>query len=74
MLTFEAAPADATEQTKHRILRTRQETRRRNLVVSRVERVTPAMARITFTAPDLADFDSPSHQGLRMRFVSPVAP
>jgi NADPH-dependent ferric siderophore reductase len=61
MLTFETPAADATEQMKHRILRTRQETRRRTLVVSGVERVTPAMARITFTAPDLADFDSPGH-------------
>lgn len=61
MLTFQVPPADAREQTKHRILRTRQETRRRTLVVSGVERVTPAMARISFTAPNLADFDSPGH-------------
>ena len=61
MLTFKAPGTDTTVQVKHRILRTRQETRRRTLVVLQVERVTPAMARITFTAPDLADFDSPGH-------------
>lgn len=54
MLTPDAPPP------KHQILRIRQETRRRTLTVSHVERLTPAMARITFTTPDLADFASPA--------------
>ena len=61
MPTLDAAAAAAPEQMRHRILRIRQETRRRTLVVSKVERVTPAMARITFTSPDLADFASAGH-------------
>ena len=59
MLTFKAPHADAREQAKHHILRIRQETLPYNLVVPSVERVTPTMARITFTVPDLADFDNP---------------
>ncbi|RKG98922.1 siderophore-interacting protein [Corallococcus carmarthensis] len=47
-------------QDLHQIVRVRHELRRRRLVVSRVESVTPRMRRIHFASPDLADFNSPS--------------
>jgi len=50
---------DAT--LKHQIVRVRQEPKRRKLTVVSVERITPKMARISFTSPDLSDFDSAAH-------------
>ncbi|NNC05370.1 siderophore-interacting protein [Corallococcus exiguus] len=47
-------------QDLHQIVRVRHELRRRSLVVSGVESVTPRMRRIHFASPDLADFNSPS--------------
>lgn len=44
----------------HEIVRVRHELRRRKLVVSGVEDLTPRMRRIRFTSPELADFHSPS--------------
>jgi NADPH-dependent ferric siderophore reductase len=44
----------------HQIIRVRHELRRRKLVVSGVESLTPRMRRIRFTSPELADFHSPS--------------
>jgi NADPH-dependent ferric siderophore reductase len=41
-----------------RIERVRREIRRRTLAVEHIERVTPAMLRITFTGEELADFES----------------
>ncbi|QRN93507.1 SIP domain-containing protein [Archangium violaceum] len=46
--------------TPHQIVRVRHELRRRKLVVSGVESLTPRMRRIRFTSPELADFHSPS--------------
>ncbi len=61
MIMIDTLTSGVPAQAKHGILRTRQETRRRKIFVAKVERVTPAMARITFNAPDLADFSSPAH-------------
>jgi len=47
--------------TKHEITRIRRETRRRRVSVSAIEPLSPRMTRVTFTGPELADFDSPSH-------------
>jgi NADPH-dependent ferric siderophore reductase len=49
-----------TRQDLHQTVRVRHELRRRKLVVSGVESLTPRMRRIHFTSPDLADFISPS--------------
>ncbi len=49
-----------SSQDLHQIVRVRHELRRRKLVVSGVESVTPRMRRIHFASPDLADFHSPS--------------
>lgn len=46
---------------RHQVVRVRQEPKRRKLTVASVEHITPKMARISFTSPDLADFDSPAH-------------
>ncbi|MQT14477.1 siderophore-interacting protein [Rhizobiales bacterium Sp-1] len=48
----------ATAAPRHHIERLRREPKRRRLTVTSVTRVTPRMARITFTSPDLVDFDS----------------
>ena len=45
---------------RHQTQRIRRETRRRNLTVSTVERLTPQMQRVVFTSPDLHDFESAS--------------
>ena len=42
----------------HEITRVRRETRRRRLTVASIERLTPRMARVRFTSPDLHDFAS----------------
>jgi NADPH-dependent ferric siderophore reductase len=47
--------------TTHQITRVRRETRRRTLTVASVDRLTPRMLRIGFTAEDFADFDSAAH-------------
>ncbi|WP_224372110.1 siderophore-interacting protein [Hyalangium versicolor] len=44
----------------HQLVRVRHELRRRKLLVTSVESLTPRMRRIRFTSPDLADFNSPS--------------
>ena len=46
---------------RHRIIRLRHDLRRRLLIVSSIERLSPRMRRISFTSPDLHDFDSPAH-------------
>jgi NADPH-dependent ferric siderophore reductase len=43
---------------KHQITRIRRETRRRQLTLANIERLTPNMLRLGFTSSDLQDFDS----------------
>ncbi|NMO21972.1 siderophore-interacting protein [Pyxidicoccus fallax] len=60
-LASDAPRADTGEQgTRHQGVRVRHELRRRKLVVSGVEALTPRMRRIHFTSPELADFHSPA--------------
>ena len=55
----DALDAGATASpSRHQILRMRQDTRRRHIAVSAVERISPRMARITFTSAELCDFSS----------------
>lgn len=49
---------DTVAADRHRIERVRHETKRRLLTASRVERLTPAMVRVTLTGDDLAGFVS----------------
>jgi NADPH-dependent ferric siderophore reductase len=44
--------------SRHELLRVRHDVRRRTLTVTSLERLTPKMLRIGFTAPDLHDFAS----------------
>jgi NADPH-dependent ferric siderophore reductase len=48
-------------QQRHQIVRVRHELRRRLLTVASVERITPQMARIGLTSPELHDFVSPAY-------------
>lgn len=58
-MTIQTVPPVAQDPTAGpRIERVRREIRRRTLSVERVERVTPAMVRITFSGEELADFES----------------
>ncbi len=59
MKPFPEAPSGEPN-ARHQLIRMRHELRRRTLVVSGVESVTPRMRRIRFTSPELADFNSPS--------------
>jgi NADPH-dependent ferric siderophore reductase len=43
---------------RHNIVRMRREVRRRQVTVSSVSRLTPKMQRVTFTSPELHDFES----------------
>ena len=70
MPMIDTAIAEAHDGEKHRLLRIRQEVRRRTLTVTEVARVTPGMARITFTGADLADFASPGHDDHLKLFFS----
>jgi NADPH-dependent ferric siderophore reductase len=58
----------------HQIVRVRHELRKRQLVVSGVEALTPRMRRIRFTSPELADFTSPSPDDhIKLFFPQPDA-
>lgn len=46
------------EQSRHQVTRIRRERRRRSLTVAATERLSPQMLRLSFTSPDLADFES----------------
>jgi len=48
-------------QQRHQIVRVRHELRRRLLTVASVERITPHMARIGLTSPELHNFVSPAY-------------
>jgi NADPH-dependent ferric siderophore reductase len=43
---------------RHQVARVRHDVRRRSLAVASVQRLTPRMQRITFTSPELRDFNS----------------
>lgn len=45
----------------HEITRIRRDIRRRHAAVCAIEPISPHMKRVTFASPDLADFESPSH-------------
>jgi NADPH-dependent ferric siderophore reductase len=51
---------DALLNTPHSITGVRRDTRRRYLIVSDVQRITPRMQRISFQSADLGDFESAS--------------
>lgn len=53
--------SEITLQQRHQTVRVRHELRRRLLTVASVERVTPHMARIGFTSPELNNFVSPAY-------------
>ena len=58
--------------TLHRTMRIRHSTRRRLLTVSDIDRLTPEMLRITFSSPELADFESPAHDDhVKLFFTGP---
>jgi NADPH-dependent ferric siderophore reductase len=58
---------------RHTITRVRHEVRRRTLTVSSTELLTPRMRRFGFTAPDLHDFVSASHDDHVKLFFPAVA-
>ena len=53
--------SEPASQQRHAIVRVRHELRRRLLIVSSIERLTPRMLRFGFTSPDLHDFVSAAH-------------
>lgn len=57
------------EPARHAIARFRHETRRRQLIVRRVERLTPNMMRIDFASDELAGFVSAAHDDHIKLFV-----
>jgi NADPH-dependent ferric siderophore reductase len=59
--------------TLHQISRIRREVRRRRLIVSSVDRLTPRMLRIGFTSEDLSDFASAAHDD-HIKLFFPDAP
>ena len=49
---------DTSDGPRHQISRVRHDTRRRRLTVTSITPITPKMLRISFTSPELADFES----------------
>jgi NADPH-dependent ferric siderophore reductase len=57
---------------RHQITRLRQESRKRKLTVSRIERITPGMQRIELFSAELADFNSSGSDDHIKLFIPPL--